>query len=133
MDVCFSSPEGPTPKSPEHGFAVKLILAEFKFTDDIHMHRKHAEIKTKYAPLVDALRTAGWAVHPEEASIVVGHRASTLHMNKDALHIKGITGKKDQQHAQNSLTDMALRHAEITINHTRTKRATLTRQRDSTS
>ena len=112
---------------------MKLILAELKSTDDTHMHEKHTEIKAKYASLVDALRKAGWTVHPEVASTVAGHRASALHGNKEELHILEITGRKDQQHTHNCLTYVAIRHAQSIINHTRRKRAALKRQRGDAS
>ena len=35
--------ERPTSKSPEHGFTMKLVLSDFKFTDDKHMHEKHTK------------------------------------------------------------------------------------------
>ena len=58
---------------------MKLVLAELKYTDDMHMHIKHLEIKSKYAPLIVALQAHGWGVHHEVASVVVGHRATSLH------------------------------------------------------
>ena len=86
--------EGPTTKSPKLVCTVNLVLAEFKFTDDIHMHEKDTQMMAKHAPLADALRTAGWAMHPEVASVVVGHRSSALHRNKEAVHLWGLQGKR---------------------------------------
>ena len=123
-------PLGPTNKSPEHGFTVKLIIAELKYTDDMNMHTKHAEIKEKYAPLVRALRTHGWQVHHEVASVVLGHRATALNRNKDAMQTLGITDKKNQQHTQNAMTDEAVRYTQIIVNNTMKKRATLNRRRN---
>ena len=61
----------------------------------MNMHTKHMEIKEKYAPLVRALRTHGWQVHQEVASVVIGHRATALNLNKDAMQIIGITDQKN--------------------------------------
>ena len=123
-------PPGPTNTSPEHGFTVKLVIAELKYTDDMNMHTKHIEIKGKYAPLVRALQTHGWQVRHEVASVVIGHRATALNLNKDAMRTLGVTDKKTQQHTQNAMTDEAVSYAQITVNNTSRKRATLNRRRN---
>ena len=97
------------------------------------MHEKHVEIKEKYKPLVQALQEHGWQVQHEVASVVLGHRATALNLNKDAMQTLGITDKKAQQHTQNAMTDDAIRYAQIIVNNTRRKRATLNRRRDNTT
>ena len=54
-----------------------------------------------------------------------------MNLNTDAMHTLGITDKKTQQHTQNAMTDEAIRYAQIIVNNTRMKRATLSRRRDS--
>ena len=39
--------------------------------------------------------------------------------NKRAVRNMGITGKTDQQHTQNFLTEVSIRHAHMIVNHTR--------------
>ena len=42
----------------------------------------------------------------------------------------GIKGKREQQHTQNTLTDEAVKYAQIIVNTTRRKRATLNRRQE---
>ena len=61
---------------------------------------------------------------------MVGHRAAALNKNKDAMGTLSITGKREQQHTQNTLTDEAIKYAQIIVSTTRRKRATLSRRQE---
>ena len=71
----------------DEGISVQIILGELKYTDDEKMEQKHLDAREKYAPLVRRLTGAGWSVHPEVATVVVGHRACVSVENKHSFRM----------------------------------------------
>jgi len=107
------------------GVAVRIVLADLTFTMDDAATRWEAAQKRKqdkYAPLVAALRSAGWLVDGVVHTICVGHRAVVPLSNLVAMVGLGIDRKEDQVDLQRALHITAARRLAGMIAQTRKMR-----------
>ena len=125
----YPPPREPIPagtKSPvDAEVTVKLIMAEVKYSDDMHTVEKHEEAKALYTGpgmLAEKLRQAGWNVEDKIETIVIGHRGVVSKMNLDSFKHLGIA-KKQQEGLQNKLALSAMTWLRNIISLTRRARA----------
>ena len=122
-------PRGPIragTKSPVDGeITIKLIMAEVKYSDDMHTVEKHEEAKALYTGpgrLAEKLQQAGWNVEDKIETIVIGHRGVVSKLNLDSFKNLGIA-KKQQEGLQNKLALSAMTWLRNIVALTRRARA----------
>jgi len=78
---------------------IKLILAEVKYSDDMHTLEKHEEAKNVYTgpgKLASKLTEAGWNVEDKIEAIVTGHRGVVSKKNLDIYKNLGIASNRQE-------------------------------------
>jgi hypothetical protein len=125
----YPPPPGPIPagqKSPvDNEITIKLIMAEVKYSDDMHTLEKHEEAKNLYSgpgKLAEKLMEAGWNVEDKVETIVVGHRGVVSKKNLDSFKTLGIA-KNQQEGLQNKLALSAMTWLRNIVSLTRRVRA----------
>ena len=113
-------------KSPvDNEITIKLIMAEVKYSDDMHTLEKHEEAKNRYTgpgKLAEKLLEAGWNVEDKIETIVIGHRGVVSKKNLDSFKTLGIA-KNQQEVLHNKLALSAMTWLRNIVSLTRRVRA----------
>ena len=118
----FPPPTKPTKN--RGGTPIKVVLADLTFTMDDGPERwtEARDRKQKYALLLNAMKTAGWAVDEEVRVIMVGHRAILPASNHGDMAALGI-GREEARNVQRKLHVVAAKYLASIVRLTRRLRA----------
>ena len=109
----------------DSGITIKLIMAEIKYSGDIHTSEKHEEAKNLYTgpgKLAAKLKETGWNVEDKIETIAIGHRGVVSKTNLYSCKALGIA-KNRQEGLHNKLALSVMTWLRSIVSLTRRVRA----------